>query len=103
VLRSDRWTEVADERALLFLGLAFRSVAGPFFCPVVFIFLGRALARKPVPEGPWLYEPDRSPRVIRVESSGGFLSCRRVRASAPMGVAPEPLGGSGGTVWGVLF
>ena len=35
-LRSDRWAEVADERALLFLGQAFRSVAGPPLCPVVF-------------------------------------------------------------------
>ena len=31
-----------------------------------------------------------SPRAIRVESSRGFLSCQRVRASAPAGVAPEP-------------
>ena len=33
---------------------------------------------------------------------GGFLFCWRVRASAPAGVAPEPLGGSGRTVWGVF-
>ena len=48
-LRSDRWAEVADERALLFLGQAFRSVAGPPHCPVVFRLLGRALVWKPVP------------------------------------------------------
>ena len=58
-LRSDRWAEVADERALLFLGLAFRSVAGPPLCHVVFRLLGRALAWKPVPEGPRVYEPDK--------------------------------------------
>ena len=28
--------------------------------------------------------------------------CRWVRASAPAGVAPEPLGGSGRTGWGVF-
>ena len=33
---------------------------------------------------------------------GDFLSCRRVRASAPAGVAPELPGGSGRTVWGVF-
>ena len=32
-----------------------------------------------------------------------FLLCQRVRASAPMGVAPEPPGGSGRTIRGVLF
>ena len=62
-VRSERWAEAADERALLFLGLAFQSVAGPFLCPVVFRLLGRALAQKPVPEGPRVYESDRSPRA----------------------------------------
>ena len=46
--------------------------------------------------------------MVRAEPAGGFstfsagevfLLCRRVRA----GVAPEPPGGSGRTVWGVLF
>ena len=60
VLRSERWAEVADEQALLFLGLAFRSVTGLPLCPIVFRLLGRALAQKPVPEGPWVYEPDTS-------------------------------------------
>jgi len=68
VLRSERWAEVADERALLFLGLAFQSVAGPFLCLVVFRLLGRSLAQKPIPEGPWVYEPD-----ISFPSSSGIL------------------------------
>ena len=59
-LRLDRWAEIADERVLLFLGLAFWLVAGPPLCPVVFRLLGRALAQNPIPEGPRLYEPDSS-------------------------------------------
>ena len=41
------------------------------------VCLGRASVGKLVREGPRVYEPDRSPpspRAIRVESSGGFLS-----------------------------
>ena len=52
----------------------------------------------------------RAPRRFGQNRLGGFLCCqwgrfsfgRRVRASAPAGVAPEPTGGSGRTVWGVF-
>ena len=54
------------------------------------------------PRDPGFMNPTRAPeppsdlsRIIRE-----FLSCWRVRASAPVGVAPEPPGGSGGTGWG---
>ena len=43
--------------------------------------------------------PGDSSRIVR----GFILSCRWVRASAPVGVAPEPLGGSGRTGWGVFY
>ena len=59
---------VGDWTALL--ACCFKLLDRPMSCAVC---LGRALAWKPVPEGPRVYEPDRSPRAIRAESSGGFL------------------------------
>ena len=56
------------KRASFLLGLAFRSVIGSPFWPVVMILglghelcvvcLGRAFVGKPVHEGPRVYEPD---------------------------------------------
>ena len=66
----------------------------------VFACLGRAFVGKLVCEGPRVYDPDKSPQAperFGQNHLGDFLSCRRVRASAPVGVAPEPPGGSGRT------
>ena len=63
MLRSEWWAQGVDERAPLLLVQTFRSATGLSFWPVVFRLLGQALVRKPVPEGPRVYEPDRSPRA----------------------------------------
>ena len=55
-LRSESWAELVDERALFLFGQTFRSVTRPLFRPVVLD--PWALAWKPVPEGPWVYEPN---------------------------------------------
>ena len=68
------------------------------------LFRQRVRASAPVGVAP-------EPPAIRAESSRGFFVLpvgevsfrQRVHASAPAGVAPEPPGGSGRTVWGVLF
>ena len=66
-LRSERWAG-AGKRALFLLDLTFRLEIGSLLRPVAQVFgpahelhavcLGRALAWKPVPEGPRVYEPD---------------------------------------------
>ena len=65
-LRLERWAKVVDERAVFLFGQTFLSMAGPPFRPslgpaheLCAVCLGRALAWKPVPEGPRVYEPDR--------------------------------------------
>ena len=68
----ERWAG-AKERVLLILGLTFRLEIGSLLWPSAqvpgpaqelrVVCLGRALAWKLVPEGPRVYEPDRSPRA----------------------------------------
>jgi len=59
-LRSERWAEKVDERAFVFSGRppSRRPDCPPAPLGYILFFLGRALARKPVPEGPRVYEPD---------------------------------------------
>ena len=74
VLRSERWAKEVDERAPVLKGrpsgrrpdfssglLCFSFLGRPM--KYMLFLLGRAGAWKPVLEGPWVYEPDRSPRA----------------------------------------
>ena len=61
VLRSERWAEGGQGLKRVLWSVEFRLSGRPRRKKSV--LLGRALAWKPVPKGPWVYEPDRSPRA----------------------------------------
>ena len=63
MLRSEWWAQGVDERVPLLSVQTFWSATGPSFRPIIFRLLGRALARKPVPEGPRVYEPDSTTSI----------------------------------------
>ena len=63
----------------------------------------RERTRRCSPRAPGRFGQNRLGGFLCCQRERFFALCRRVRASAPAGVAREPPGGSGRTGWGVLL
>ena len=92
--------------ALFLFGQTFWSVTRPTFWPIILDSWVEPWRGSRSPRDPGFMNPTGAPeppgdlsRIVQ----GIFLSCQWVHASAPAGVAPEPSGGSGRTVWGCCF
>ena len=77
-----------------------RIVRGIFF---VLPVGARERTRGCSPRAPGQFGQNRLGGFLRCQRERFFALCRWVRASAPAGVAPEPPGGSGRTIWGCCF